>query len=109
MLNKYLNCSAIVISMILVLSTSLISSPRLSSAQSSDGMNWRDICTKLQSALYQPYSSYVNPDNTLTYDGEVALKCIKTGGVLGVGAAALGVPTGIITRGLNILAGSTGC
>ena len=53
--------------------------------------------------------SYVNPDNTLTYDGEVAMTCIKTGVTLGSGAAALGVPTGIFTRGLNFLAGPTGC
>ena len=46
-----------------------------------------DICTKLQSAFYQPCHSYVNPDNTLTYDGEVALKCIKTGGLLGGGGS----------------------
>jgi hypothetical protein len=109
MVNKYLNYSIIAIFISFVLSTSLISYPKLSSAQSSSGINWMDICTKLQSAFYQPCSSYVNPDNTLTYDGEVALKCIKTGGLLGGGAAALGLPTGIITRGLNILAGPTGC
>jgi len=109
MANKLLNYSLIAISMSLVLSTTLFSSVSLSSAQSSNGINWMDICTQLQSAFYKPCSSYVNPDNTLTYDGEVAMTCIKTGIALGSGAAALGVPTGIFTRGLNLLAGPTGC
>ena len=95
--------------MILIFSSNLIFAPRYSYAQSSNGINWIDICIKLQSAFYKPCSSYVNPDNTLTKDGVDVLKCFKTGGALGVGSAALGLPTDIIKRGLNFLAGSTGC
>jgi hypothetical protein len=95
--------------MILIFSSNLILAPRYSYAQSSNGINWIDICIKLQSALYKPCSSYVNPDNTLTKDGEAVLKCFKTGRALGVASASLGLPADIVTSGLNFLAGSTGC
>ena len=95
--------------MILIFSSNLIFAPGYSYAQSSNGINWIDICIKLQSAFYKPCSSYVNPDNTLTKDGEAVLKCFKTGGALGVASSFIGLPADIVTRGLNFLAGSTGC
>jgi hypothetical protein len=95
--------------MILLFSSNLIFAPKYSYAQSSNGINWLDMCIKLQSAFYKPCSSYVNPDNTLTKDGESVLKCFKTGGALGVASASLGLPADIVTSGLNFLAGSTGC
>jgi len=95
--------------MILIFSSNLIFAPGYSYAQSSNGINWIDICIKLQSAFYKPCSSYVNPDNTLTKDGEAVLKCFKTGGALGVASSSIGLPADIVTRGLNFLAGSTGC
>ena len=55
------------------------------------GPDWISICNAVQSALYKSCSAYVNPDNTLTYEGEGAVKCIKNGAVIGGGASALGV------------------
>ena len=95
--------------MILIFSTNLIFGPRLSYALSSNGINWMDICIKFQSVFYKSCSSYVNPDNTLTKDGESVLKCFKTGGALGVGSASLGLSTDVFTKGLNFLTGLTGC
>lgn len=108
MVKIHLNYSLIVIYLILIVSISPLSTTRLTFGQNG-GINWLDICTKLQPALYQPCSSYVNPDNTLTQDGKGAIKCIKFGATLGVGATVLGIPPNWAISGLSILAGPTGC
>lgn len=53
----------------------------------------------------------VNPDGSLTAQGQHALHCIKIGALLGAGTKLLvpGAPTGLIIRGLDMLAGRTGC
>jgi plastocyanin len=75
------------------------------------GINWSDKCQLVQSALYQSCDVLVNPDGSLTDQGRHAMHCIRNGALLGGGAKALvpGLPTWLILKGLDKLAGMTGC
>lgn len=81
----------------------------LSPNNSQTGMDWIDICNKVQSVLVPPCSQLVNPDNTLTPAGETAVGCIRNGLILGLGAISQGIPEPIVIAGLKALATPTGC
>ena len=76
---------------------------------SNRGTDWMQMCGYVQGALYQTCDNYVDDDGDLTRDGEEAFDCIRNGALLGGGALTLGLPPGLITRGLEMLAGPTGC
>ena len=65
----------------------------------------------VQLALYQSCDELVNSDGSLTDQGQHAFYCIRNGALLGGGAKLLVpvAPTGMIIRGLEMLAGPTGC
>jgi hypothetical protein len=73
-------------------------------------IDFKAACDILSPALYQPCSSYVNPDGSLTKEGQRAYDCIKGGFVLGLGGLLLsGGDVPAVTASLGILAGFTGC
>jgi plastocyanin len=82
-----------------------------SNPSSYSGINWSDKCQLVQSALYQSCDVLVNPDGSLTDQGRHTMHCIRNGALLGGGAKALvpGLPTWLIFKGLDKLAGMTGC
>jgi hypothetical protein len=67
------------------------------------------ICNMVQSVLYKSCKAYVNDNGILTSEGERAFGCIRNGALLGGGALTLGLPPGLITKGLDILSAPTGC
>ena len=73
------------------------------------GVDWMNTCQTVQVALYPSCDNLVNDDNSLTFEGERALGCIRNGAVLALGAGVLGVPWSIIPKGLELLAVPTGC
>ena len=73
------------------------------------GIDWSGKCQMVQSALYQSCDVLVNPDGSLTDQGQHTMHCIRNGALLGGGAKLLGIPTGVIISGLGMLAGPTGC
>ena len=77
---------------------------------SNGGINWTDN-QMVQLALYQSCDELVNSDGSLTDQGQHAFYCIRNGALLGGGAKLLVpvAPTGMIIRGLEMLAGPTGC
>jgi hypothetical protein len=66
------------------------------------------ICITLQPALYSSCDTLVNPDGTLSAEGQCALGCIRNGAMLAGGAGLLGVPVSIIGKGLSLLSAPTG-
>lgn len=86
-MDVYIKYTIFTVSMTLVLLSCLISTSRLSYTLSINDVNWIDICNQLQSAFHQSCSAYVNPDNTLTPEGKVALKCTNTDNAPGIGTA----------------------
>ena len=58
-------------------------------------------------ALTQSCDMLVNPDGSLSDQGQHAMHCIRNGALLGSGAKLIGIPTGIILGGLRMLAGPT--
>ena len=73
------------------------------------GIDWMNICTTLQWALYSSCSSLVNYDGTLRYEGDRALTCIRNGALLAAGAGLSSIQLDLIIGGLQILEGPTGC
>jgi hypothetical protein len=79
------------------------------------GIDWMNICTTVQPALYPSCDTLVNSDGTLTPEGQHAVDCIRNGALLAGGAMAAGsaygvpVPPNLIAKGLSILAAPTGC
>jgi len=69
----------------------------------------RQSCCIRWSALYQNCDVYVNDNGILTVEGERAFGCIRNGALLGGGALTLGLPPGLITKGLEMLSAPTGC
>ncbi len=57
----------------------------------------------VESALYKSCIYYVSLDNTLNYEGEVAIKCTTNSAIIGGGAASVEVPLGFVTRGYDCL------
>jgi hypothetical protein len=77
--------------------------------QETTGPNWNDICNKISFALISPCSDLVNPDNTLTEQGEHVKGCIQNGALLAGAALLLGLPPTTILSTLPMLAQLGGC
>ena len=77
--------------------------------QETTGPDWNDICNKISFALISPCSDLVNPDNTLTQQGEHVKGCIQNGAVLAGGALLLGFPPTAILSTLPMIAQLGGC
>jgi hypothetical protein len=77
--------------------------------QETSGPDWNDICNKISFALISPCSDLVNPDNTLTQQGEHIKDCIQNGVVLAGGALLLGFPPTAILSTLPMIAQLGGC
>jgi hypothetical protein len=74
------------------------------------GMDWIKTCNDLQTALVSSCEVLVNPDNTLTTEGERAVGCIRNGIALaGVGSLLLSLPLPLVITALQILEEPTGC
>jgi hypothetical protein len=81
-----------------------------SGTQSSPKTDFTVACNLVAVALYNPCSTYVNPDGTFTKEGKRAFDCIKSGFSLGLGGLLLsGGNVPAVTFALGILAGPTGC
>jgi hypothetical protein len=78
-------------------------------AQETTGPDWNDICNKISFALISPCSDLVNPDNTLTQQGDHVKGCIQNGAVLASGALLLGFPLTAILSTLPMIAQLGGC
>jgi hypothetical protein len=77
--------------------------------QETTGPDWNDICNKISFALISPCSDLVNPDNTLTQQGEHVKGCIQNGAVLAGAALLLGFPPTAILSTLPMIAQLGGC
>jgi hypothetical protein len=77
--------------------------------QETTGPDWNDICNKISFALISPCSDLVNPDNTLTQQGEHVKGCIQNGAVLAGAALLLGFPPTAILSTLLMVAKFGGC
>jgi hypothetical protein len=53
------------------------------------GIDWITVCNNLEAALVSSYNILVNPDTTLTPEGECAVGCIRNGIVLADGGTLL--------------------
>jgi hypothetical protein len=68
------------------------------------------MCNDLQTALVSSCEVLVNPDNTLTFEGERAVGCIRNGIALaGGGSILLSLPLPLVITALQILEEPTGC
>jgi hypothetical protein len=77
--------------------------------QETTGPDWNDICNKISFALISPCNDLVNPDNTLTQQGEHVKGCIQNGAVLAGAALLLGFPPTAILSTLPMIAQLGGC
>jgi len=77
--------------------------------QETTGPDWNDICNKISFALNSPCSDLVNPDNSLTQQGEHVKGCIQNGAVLAGAALLLGFPPTAILSTLPMIAKLGGC
>jgi hypothetical protein len=75
--------------------------------QETTGPDWNDICNKISFALISPCSDLVNPDTTLTQQGEHVKGCIQNGAVLT--GLLLGFPPTAILSTLPMIAQLGGC
>lgn len=76
----------------------------------SGGMDWIKTCNDLQAALVSSCDVLVNPDNTLTAEGERAVGCIRNGIALAGGGTLLAsLPLPLIIGALKALEDPTGC
>lgn len=74
------------------------------------GMDWIKKCNDLQAALVSSCDVLVNPDNTLTSEGERAVGCIRNGIALaGGGSLLLSLPLPLIVAALQVREEPTGC
>jgi hypothetical protein len=74
------------------------------------GIDWITVCNDLQAALVSSCDVLVNPDNTLTAEGERAVGCIRNGIALaGGGSLLLSLPLPLVITALQILEEPTGC
>jgi len=78
-------------------------------ANSSQGTNWIDLCTKISFALTSSCDTLVNPDNTLTSQGMHVRDCIQGGALLAGGALLIGTPPTTIVSILPTIAQLGGC
>ena len=80
-----------------------------SQSSQSGGLNWVKICSDLQVALVSSCDILVNPDNTLTTEGERAVGCIRNGIILaGGGTFLMSLPLPSVIAALQILEEPTG-
>jgi hypothetical protein len=70
---------------------------------------WTGTCNTLQPLLLQSCSELVNPDGTLTTQGDRAVGCIRNGLGLALVGISQGLPLPVIIDGLRALEGPTGC
>jgi hypothetical protein len=77
--------------------------------QTTTRINWKGMCSAVQSALYSSCDTLVNSDGTLSPEGERAWICIRNGGALALGAMALGVSPTATISGLTSLSNPTTC
>jgi len=70
---------------------------------------WRTICNQTQQYLLKSCDQLINPDGSLTSDGDRAVGCIWNGVILTGAGLKFHLPLGSITGILNGLAGPTGC
>lgn len=76
----------------------------------SGGINYVQLCSDLEVALVSSCDVLVNPDNTLTTEGERAVGCIRNGILLaGGGTLLLALPLPLIAGALQALEEPTGC
>ena len=74
------------------------------------GIDWITVCDNLQAALVSSCDILVNPDNSLTMEGERAVDCIRNGFLLaGGGSFLLSSPLPLVISALQILEEPTGC
>lgn len=74
------------------------------------GIDWIETCNDLQMALVSSCEVLVNPDNTLTSEGERAVGCIRNGIALaGGGSLLLSLPLPLVIAALQFLEEPTGC
>ena len=72
-------------------------------------VNWKGMCSAVQSALYSSCNTLVNSDGTLSPEGQSAWICIRNGGALALAARALGVSPTATISGLTSLSNPTSC
>ena len=70
---------------------------------------WSFLCTRGSQYLLKPCSSLVNPDGSLTSQGDTAVGCIRNGFVAAAAATTFNLPFDTIKNGLKAFAGLTGC
>jgi hypothetical protein len=70
---------------------------------------WSVICAQGSQYLLKPCSSLVNPDGSLTSQGDTAVGCIRNGFVAAAAATKFKVPFDTIKNVLKGFAGLTGC
>ncbi len=74
------------------------------------GIDWITVCNTLEAALVSSCNILVNPDNTLTAEGERAVGCIRNGIVLAGGGTLLAsLPLPLVIGALKILEEPAGC
>jgi hypothetical protein len=71
--------------------------------------NWIQTCSFLDRILVPPCYQLVNPDNTLTFEGDRARVCIQNGIMLAGGAYLLNLPLPEVIDRLRDLSTQTGC
>jgi hypothetical protein len=77
---------------------------QLPSSFQQEGIDWVKMCNDLQTALVSSCEVLVNPDNTLTFEGERAVGCIRNGIALaGGGSILLSLPLPLVITALQIL------
>jgi hypothetical protein len=77
--------------------------------QTTTRINWKAMCSAVQSALYSSCDTLVNSDGTLSPQGESAWICIRNGGALALGAMAIGVSPTATISGLTSLSNPASC
>jgi hypothetical protein len=74
------------------------------------GIDWITVCNNLEAALVSSCNILVNPDNTLTAEGERAVGRIRNGIVLaGGGTLVASLPLPLVIAAPKILEEPTGC
>jgi len=71
--------------------------------------NWVPTCEKLEWGLMNKCDVYVNPDGSLTAEGQRARQCISNGGLLSAAGIIMNLPPNIIIGILQPLSESTNC
>lgn len=70
---------------------------------------WTTLCNSAQTYLLESCNSLINPDGSLTPDGDIAVGCITNGALITAIAAKLNMSPDAIQKLLQQLAPMTGC